>query len=574
MLLHNNLNSENPFKISLLERKTKSLYSQLETFADLEVGGFYYQKFSDSSFNTNKHLEENTVMLWLMSEYLQGFSTQNLKNIHFYEQTIAQIYSLWSENLGVEFDEKWLTLATGDNTAKLDDLIMALLKTHQKTSNKTYLDQACQILRFIESDRKNTESEIIYTTSKKNSVSWATSKHIFVLLEIYEMCQTNSNYYQQFYFLVSESKLEGNTDFLKKLQEKLFDYFMELNILLGKKNYGYDRGYVIIENKRELKNDYKVYGNCIIGLCLIRYQKLVKISRDKERNITTFLNNVLNLLQKLWDPSYGGFYRSLSSTPKKEFDEIEKGDKNVIANILASIFLTEYISYSLPKTKTSKVDKNLAFLLHQLDVTTKNIFESDLKGEESISENWKVVKSDHKKLHPLYLTIALSFRYKKMLELYPEEIRTYRSKLGEIMKTKIFLSHKSSDKDFVRGFSDTLKQLGFNPWIDEDQGSGNLIRTLKTGMKESCAAVFFITPEFQDEKYINSEINYALAEEVNRQGKFEIITLVFEKNGQKGVVPSSLTDFIYKEPKSELEALREIIKCLPITLEKGLTWKE
>lgn len=61
---------------------------------------------------------------------------------------------------------------------------------------------------------------------------------------------------------------------------------------------------------------------------------------------------------------------------------------------------------------------------------------------------------------------------------------------------RIFLSHKSTNKPLVRDFYETLKLLGFEPWLDEkDMVAGDVPhRTLQEGMRSSCAAVFFITP--------------------------------------------------------------------------------
>ena len=39
----------------------------------------------------------------------------------------------------------------------------------------------------------------------------------------------------------------------------------------------------------------------------------------------------------------------------------------------------------------------------------------------------------------------------------------------------------------------------------------NLERALQQGMSDSCAAIFFITPDYTDEKYLASEIDYAIA---------------------------------------------------------------
>ena len=33
---------------------------------------------------------------------------------------------------------------------------------------------------------------------------------------------------------------------------------------------------------------------------------------------------------------------------------------------------------------------------------------------------------------------------------------------------KIFLSHKGSDKDTVIDFRETLEELGYEPWLDDD----------------------------------------------------------------------------------------------------------
>lgn len=139
---------------------------------------------------------------------------------------------------------------------------------------------------------------------------------------------------------------------------------------------------------------------------------------------------------------------------------------------------------------------------------------------------------------------------------------------------KIFLSHKGIDKPRVREFKEILSLLGFEPWFDEDalKTGVELERGLLQGFKESCAAVFFITPHFQDEKYLASEINYAIAEKREKGNKFSIITLLFEENGQKGQVPDLLKTYVWKEPKTDIEALQEIIKALPIKV-GDIYWK-
>ncbi|MBT9132796.1 MAG: hypothetical protein DDT33_01325 [Firmicutes bacterium] len=130
---------------------------------------------------------------------------------------------------------------------------------------------------------------------------------------------------------------------------------------------------------------------------------------------------------------------------------------------------------------------------------------------------------------------------------------------------RIFLSHKGADKPMVREFKRTLEELGFDPWLDEDAAAGvELERAILQGFKDSCAAVFFVTPNFQDEQYLSTEVNYAIQEKRAKGERFSIVTIVFSEGPNKGVVPDLLKQYVWKEPNSQVEAFREIIRAIPI----------
>ena len=133
--------------------------------------------------------------------------------------------------------------------------------------------------------------------------------------------------------------------------------------------------------------------------------------------------------------------------------------------------------------------------------------------------------------------------------------------------TKVFLSHKSIDKPIVSRYTSALKVCGFQPWIDDDEmpAGSHLDAALVNGMKESCAAVFFITPNFTDERFLKQEIEYAVNEERNRPDDFVIIPLLIGGASQ-GNVPTLLSRFVAKTAVDELGGLMEIIKALPIKL--------
>ena len=132
---------------------------------------------------------------------------------------------------------------------------------------------------------------------------------------------------------------------------------------------------------------------------------------------------------------------------------------------------------------------------------------------------------------------------------------------------KVFLSHKGVDKETVIDFKETLEILGYDPWLDEDAMPAGtpLARGLLQGMKDSCGVVFFITPSFKDAGFLATEINHAIQQKEKRGDKFAIVTLQFvDTDGNTGEIPELLETYVWKKPKTPLEALREIVRALPV----------
>jgi len=139
-------------------------------------------------------------------------------------------------------------------------------------------------------------------------------------------------------------------------------------------------------------------------------------------------------------------------------------------------------------------------------------------------------------------------------------------------EVRIFLSHKSVDKPIVRRYHKALKQLGFDPWLDEDvmAAGTNLERGILEGFDESCAAVFFITKNFKDEKYLGSEVDYAIMQKRKKEKKFAIITLRYPEAAD---VPGLLRPYIFMDVENDLEGFFEVVRALPIEL-GPVRWKK
>jgi hypothetical protein len=138
-------------------------------------------------------------------------------------------------------------------------------------------------------------------------------------------------------------------------------------------------------------------------------------------------------------------------------------------------------------------------------------------------------------------------------------------------EAKIFLSHRSIDKPVVHRYHQALQAVGFDPWLDESNmpvGS-NLERELLRGFEQSCAAVFFITPNFKDEKYLATEIDYAIMEKRRKENKFVIITLRY---AEAASIPALLARYVYKNVANDLEGFQELVRALPIEV-GPIRWK-
>jgi hypothetical protein len=141
---------------------------------------------------------------------------------------------------------------------------------------------------------------------------------------------------------------------------------------------------------------------------------------------------------------------------------------------------------------------------------------------------------------------------------------------------RVFLSHKGADKAKVVDFKQSLELMGFSPWLDEDAmpAGTSLERGILQGMQDSCAVVFFITPAFKDAGYLETEVNYAIQEKRKKGDRFAIIALQFaDASGKAGDIPELLKPYVWKHPKSDLEALREILRAVPVVVGTA-DWRE
>lgn len=192
----------------------------------------------------------------------------------------------------------------------------------------------------------------------------------------------------------------------------------------------------------------------------------------------------------------------------------------------------------------------------------------DIEKEHSISDVQKIIeKSFYIKKTDFIFAVEINNNPVHFNDDLLEAYITYNFKKHSMIMNKlpkkIFLSHKSKNKDQVKKYHNTLKLLGFSPWLDEnDIHSGEVLhRSLLEGINQSCAIVFFITDAFHDKEFIQREIDLAINRNI-KDDNFKIITLVF--NNAK--VPESLSNYVWKNINNDLDGICEILKALPLKI--------
>nr|MBK7064143.1 TIR domain-containing protein [Deltaproteobacteria bacterium] len=191
-----------------------------------------------------------------------------------------------------------------------------------------------------------------------------------------------------------------------------------------------------------------------------------------------------------------------------------------------------------------------------LDLLAQRAFNED---RSAALRNWTAAREETRRASTCYSRTG-----HQNLRFVGELFRTIEEAIAVNERPhRVFLSHKSADKELVRRVHAALRELGFDPWLDDDAMPAGALteRALVDGIEQSCAAAFFVTSRFADEGFIATEIEHALHEQRNRPDLFKIIVI---EMGPGAMTPRLLSRFIHKRCDTELEAFTEIIRALPV----------
>ena len=117
---------------------------------------------------------------------------------------------------------------------------------------------------------------------------------------------------------------------------------------------------------------------------------------------------------------------------------------------------------------------------------------------------------------------------------------------------RVFVSHSSRDKPFVRRLTGDLKQRNLTVWFDEQElGVGDsIVQGVSAGLKDTDYFVLVISENSLQSKWVQQESNSALMSELSGKG-----VVVLPIRIDDAPIPPLLTDRIYADFRTDLYAL-------------------
>lgn len=109
---------------------------------------------------------------------------------------------------------------------------------------------------------------------------------------------------------------------------------------------------------------------------------------------------------------------------------------------------------------------------------------------------------------------------------------------------KVFISHSSNDKPFVRKLAKALSSSGIESWIDESEikYGESLISKISSSIEEIDLIIAIISPDSIKSSWVRKELEWAMTKEINSR-KISVIPILIKKCD----IPFFLSDKLYAD---------------------------
>lgn len=115
---------------------------------------------------------------------------------------------------------------------------------------------------------------------------------------------------------------------------------------------------------------------------------------------------------------------------------------------------------------------------------------------------------------------------------------------------RVFVSHSHHDREFVDRLAASLKEAGFDIWVDrgELRAGDNLVESLDEALRGSDAVIVVMSPNFVDSPWLSHELAAAASREFSEERRLIIPVLLADTE-----VPVFLRDRVYADFRGTFE---------------------
>jgi TIR domain len=118
-------------------------------------------------------------------------------------------------------------------------------------------------------------------------------------------------------------------------------------------------------------------------------------------------------------------------------------------------------------------------------------------------------------------------------------------------KARVFVSHATEDKPFVRELVEALKGQNLNVWLDEEelQVGDSIVAGVSQGLKNADYLVAVLSKASVGSRWVQAELNATLMEELSGKGVTVLPVLIEDCN-----LPTLLKDRVYADFRHDFNA--------------------
>ncbi|MCI0489761.1 MAG: toll/interleukin-1 receptor domain-containing protein, partial [Blastocatellia bacterium] len=137
--------------------------------------------------------------------------------------------------------------------------------------------------------------------------------------------------------------------------------------------------------------------------------------------------------------------------------------------------------------------------------------------------------------------------------------------MSEQSNARVFISHSSKDKNFVRKLADDLKRSGFKIWLDEIElkVGDSIVQGISDGLSDSDYLILVLSQDSVNSRWVREEWNAALMNELSGSG-----TIVLPAMIEDVEVPFILKQRVYADFRQDYQTG---LKALLAVLEQEIT---